>query len=91
MTYTVILSESFEKRAERFLRQHPTLRGRYEKTLRFLKSNPWHPSLRLHKLSGQMDGLYAVSITFSYRMTLLFRIEEHQITPIDIGSHDQVY
>ncbi|MCE7917676.1 MAG: plasmid stabilization protein, partial [Nitrosomonas sp. PRO5] len=50
-----------------------------------------HPSLRLHVSSGKLQGIYAISINLSYRITLEFLIEDKQIIPINIGSHDVVY
>ena len=87
----IVYTESYIRRAKRFIRRHPDLLGQYEKTLRLLELNPSHPSLRLHKLSGKLDDLYSVSINISYRITLELLIREDTIVPVNIGSHDQVY
>ena len=91
MTFEILFTESYTRRAKRFLRQHPELLGVYEKTLRLLANNPQHPSLHLHKLGGRLKELHAVSITLSYRMIISFKIMEGQIIPVDIGTHDHVY
>jgi len=91
MTYALLFTESYTRRAKRFLRRHPEVLGVYEKTLRLLASNPRHPSLHLHKLSGRLSELHAVSVTLSYRMVISFKIKAGQIIPIDIGTHDHVY
>lgn len=87
----IVYTESYIRRAKRFIKHHPDLLGQYEKTLRLLELNPSHPSLRLHKLSGKLDDLYSVSINISYRITLELLIREDTIVPVNIGSHDQVY
>ena len=87
----ILYTESYIRRARRFIKRHPDLIGQYEKTLRLLELNPSHPSLRLHKLSGKHDDLYSVSINISYRITLELILREDMIIPVDIGSHDQVY
>lgn len=87
----IVYTESYIRRAKRFIKRHPDLLGQYEKTLRLLELNPSHPSLRLHKLSGKLDDLYSVSINISYRITLELLIREDTIVPVNIGSHDQVY
>ena len=87
----IVYTESYIRRAKRFLKRHPHLLGQYEKTLRLLELNPSHPSLRLHKLSGRRDDLYSVSINMSYRITLELLIRQDTVIPVDIGSHDQVY
>jgi len=67
------------------------LRGTYLKTLQLLEANPHHPSLRLHALSGKLDGLHAISINLSYRITLEFLIEDDRIVLVNVGDHDAVY
>jgi len=87
----IVYTESYIRRAKRFIKRHPDLLGQYEKTLRLLELNPSHPSLRLHKLSGKLDDLYSVSINISYRIMLELLIRENTIIPVNIGSHDQIY
>jgi len=91
MTYKIIYTDSYNKRAKKFITKHPELIGQYEKTLTLLEINPIHPSLRLHKLSGRLNELYSVSINFLYRITMEFYISEKTIIPVKIGSHDDVY
>ena len=87
----IVYADSYVRRAKRFIKLHPDLLRQYEKTLRLLELNPFHPSLRLHKLSGKRGDLYSVSINISYRITLELLIREDTIVPVNIGSHDQVY
>jgi mRNA-degrading endonuclease YafQ of YafQ-DinJ toxin-antitoxin module len=87
----ILYTDSYLKRARKFIKKHPDLISQYEKTLKILEINPFHPSLRLHKLQGRLSQLYSVSINISYRMTIIFMIEDDKIIPIDLGSHDEVY
>ncbi len=48
LSYTLIFTDSYKKRAKRFAKKHPELAGQYRKVLYLLKENPQHPSLRLH-------------------------------------------
>ena len=91
MSYTLIYTKSYIKRANKFAKKHPELLSHYEKVLKLLELNPYHPSLRLHKLSGNLKDLYSVSINISYRITMEFLISKKTIVPVDIGPHDQVY
>jgi mRNA-degrading endonuclease YafQ of YafQ-DinJ toxin-antitoxin module len=91
MPYRLVFTESYTRRAIRFLRRHPELRGQYAKALELLEINPSHPSLRLHKLKGRHRGLHSVSINLSYRITLEFLRDGASILPVTIGSHDEVY
>ena len=84
MSYTLIFTDSYKKRAKRFARQHPELREQYQKTLLLLAQNPYHPSLRLHPLKGRLSDLYSVSINISYRITLEMLISNQEITPVNV-------
>jgi mRNA-degrading endonuclease YafQ of YafQ-DinJ toxin-antitoxin module len=91
MSWALVFTEQYEKRALRFLKRHPELEKQYLKTLQLLEVNPHHPSLRLHPLSGRLSGLHSVSINLSYRITLEFLLEEQEIIPVNVGDHDTVY
>jgi mRNA-degrading endonuclease YafQ of YafQ-DinJ toxin-antitoxin module len=91
MSYSLIFTDSYKKRAKRFAKKHPELAGQYRKVLYLLKENPQHPSLRLHLLKGQLQDVHSVSINMSYRITLELLITEKEIILINIGSHDDVY
>ena len=91
MSWTLLFTERYNRRAARFLRRHPELRDAYRKTLLLLEANPHHLSLRLHALKGRLQGMHAVLITISDRITLELLIDGQRLIPIDIGSHDTVY
>lgn len=91
MSYVLVFTEHYEKRAARFLKRHPALRTQYLKTLQLLVANPQHPALRPHSLHGRLSGLHAVSINLSYRITLEFLIEGGRIVLVNVGDHDAVY
>lgn len=91
MTYRLIYPESYIRKARKFLRKHPEVRGQYQKTLELLEVNPHHPSLRLHGLQGRLSGLSSVSINMSYRIVLEMVIRENDIILVDVGNHEQVY
>jgi mRNA-degrading endonuclease YafQ of YafQ-DinJ toxin-antitoxin module len=89
--YNITYTQDYLKRATRFFKKHPDLFNRYGKTIALLKQDPYHPSLRLHKLVGKYAGLYSISITFQYRITIDFIIEDEEIIPVNIGAHEEVY
>ena len=88
--YALLFTDQYNRRAAKFLKQHPALRSTYLKTLQLLQANPAHPSLRLHALRGKLEGLHSVSINVSYRITLELLIQDHQIIPVNVGDHDAV-
>jgi len=91
MSFRVIYTKSYLKRAAKFAKRHPDLLAQYEKALKLLELNPFHPSLRLHRLSGSLSDLHSISINISYRITLEFLIEDGKIILVNVGSHDEVY
>lgn len=89
--FSVVFSETYVRTEKRFLKRHPDLKKRYRKTLDLLEKNPFYPSLRLHPLHGKFLGLYSVSISMQYRITLELEIREQEIILVNVGSHDEVY
>ena len=80
---------------KRLIRKNPQLRPLIEKTLRQLTEDPFHPSLRSHKLIGGLSEVWSYSVDYSYR--LLFEFVENPESDLDsilllnIGAHDEVY
>lgn len=91
MTFVLVTTHHFERRARKFLRKHADLKRTLADTLARLRNDPFQPSLKLHDLGGNLSGIQSVSLTHSYRLTLTLRILEGEIVLLDIGSHDEVY
>jgi len=91
VTYKLIYTNSYIKRASKFAKKHPDLVSQYGKTLKLLEIDPNHSSLRLHPLKGKLKDLYSVSVNISYRITLEFFITEKEIILVSVGRHDEVY
>jgi mRNA-degrading endonuclease YafQ of YafQ-DinJ toxin-antitoxin module len=91
MSFSLVYTEAYNRRAAKWLKKHPDLRQQYLKTLQLLELNPFHPSLRLHALSGRLAGVHSVSINLSYRITLDLLIEGKEIVLLNLGDHDAVY
>ena len=91
MPYKIIYPRGYIRRAKSFVGKHPEIIKQYEKTLRMLELNPFHPSLRLLQLKGKLSGLHSVSINISYRITLELIIQEESIVLINVGTHGEVY
>ena len=89
MTYELVLTPEFLDHAERFLAHHPQLRHAYDKTLVLLQADPHPPSLRHHVIEHARGHLRSASINLQYRIT--FRLDDQVVTPVAIGTHDDVY
>ena len=91
MNYKIIITDAYKKRIKKFLKKHPDMFKRYEKAIAILEVDPFHPSLRLHKLKGNLNEYFSVSINMEYSVVIDFLVVDNEIIPIDIGSHDDVY
>ena len=87
----IITTRYYEKKLNVFKSKHPELKEKYAKTIKLLEAGPWHPSLRLHKLKGNLSDLYSISLNMKYRILLDFIIKDDQVILIDIGDHDGMY
>jgi mRNA-degrading endonuclease YafQ of YafQ-DinJ toxin-antitoxin module len=91
MSFSLVFTDSYNRRAAKWLKKHSELRATYLKTLQLLELNPFHPSLRIHALHGRMQGVYSVSINMSYRITIDLLISEQEIILLNVGDHESVY
>jgi addiction module RelE/StbE family toxin len=89
--FVITTPQQFLRQARKFFKKHPDLKPRFAKVLTDLQRDPFQPQLELHPLTGKLSGCHAVSLTFSYRITLTLFITEQEIVLLDIGSHDEVY
>jgi len=54
---------------------------------KLFKTNPLHPSLRIHKLKGKLNGLWSLSINKKYR--IIFEPQnDGVILFISVGKHN---
>lgn len=84
-------TETFARTARRYLRRHYGLEKRLERVLERLQEQPFHPQLHTHALSGRLQGLYAVSVTYQVRLIVRIDEKDHTVILIDLGDQDSVY
>lgn len=91
----VLAEKTFKKSFKRLIKKSPQLQAKILAVLELLAEDPFYPSLKSHKLTGQLQGLWSCSVTYSYRIIFTFRrdteLEEDVIVLIEIGDHDEVY
>ncbi len=91
MSWQLIFTEQYTRKAAMFIKQHPDALNQYTKTLALMEINPHHPSLRLHNLQGRLSGLQSVSINLKYRITIEMIVTDKDIILVNVGDHHQVY
>ncbi|MFA9373208.1 MAG: type II toxin-antitoxin system YafQ family toxin [Poseidonibacter sp.] len=91
MSYKLLITDEYKKKLKKFFKKHPDILDRYAKCIFILEQDPYHPSLRLHKLKGKLNDFHSISINMEYRVIIDFIIKDDEIIPIDIGTYDDVY
>ena len=80
---------------KRIARHQPGLQVRVERTLRQLAEDPFHPSLRSHKLKGELSPAWACTVDYDNRIIFDFvpnpNSGEDDILLLTMGTHDEVY
>jgi addiction module RelE/StbE family toxin len=82
-------SNPFKKSFKKVIIKKPDVALVLIQKLFLLSEDINHPSLKLHKLKGELSDYYAISIEYDLRIIL--EINTDKITLINIGPHDEVY
>lgn len=90
MIIEIVWDEPFLRILKKWKKKHPDLMAKFEDKLALFCSEPFHPSLKTHGLSGNLKGYFAFSITYEYRLVFKFIVED-KVLLVDIGTHDEVY
>lgn len=91
----VVWSSGFKRSFRKITKKNPQLKNQIVNVLRLLADDPFTPSLKSHKLTGNLAGLWSCSVAYDCR--IIFSLSEDEkllemiILLIDIGSHDEVY
>lgn len=71
------------------------MHSQIEQTLEQLALDPFDPSLKTHKLKGELANRWSCSINYSDRIVFQFvensETSEEEILLLTVGSHDEVY
>jgi mRNA interferase YafQ len=95
MMMEVVWSSGFKRSFKKITKKNPQLKNQIVQVLRLLADDPFTPSLKSHKLTGDLAGLWSCSVAYDCRIIFTFseddKLLEMVILLIDIGSHDEVY
>jgi addiction module RelE/StbE family toxin len=91
--HTLLRSPGFIRAAKKMLRKKPEYADELHKVLRQLGKDPSTPSLRTHKLTGNLKGSWACSVGYDMRIVFSFTKQDggEAILLETIGTHDEVY
>ena len=82
-------SSSYRKVFKKLISKNPDIVFLVFNKLLVLSENINHPSLKLHRLKGNLKDFHAISIENNIRIIL--ELKEDSILLINIGIHDEVY
>ena len=82
-------SSPYRKAFKKLISKNPDIVFIVFNKLLVLSENINHPSLKLHKLKGELKDFYAISIESNLR--LILELNDDGILLINIGTHDEVY
>jgi addiction module RelE/StbE family toxin len=84
-------SDAFTRKCPKLLRRNRDIEDALAATLTLLAQDPHHPHLKLHPLRGDLQGLWAVRVTYSLRLVLILKEPEQEVVLLALGSHDEAY
>ena len=83
-------SPDFDKELSKIKRSDPKLGQKVITKLKILETDPRHPSLRMHQLSGKRKNEWSISVDKSIRILFLL-LDNDEAYLSHVGTHDQVY
>lgn len=90
MKIEIGFSSSFRRVFKKRIAIDKDLEKLFWKKMEIFSRNLYDPSLRTHKLSGELEGLSSFSINYDTRVIFQF-LDKKRALLVDIGSHDEVY
>ncbi len=86
----VSFSSSFRRAFKKRIKGKIELENRFWAKVELFTKDPFNPSLRTHKLSGNLKDLWSFSIEYDERVLFYFT-DNNKAVFVDIGNHDEVY
>jgi toxin HigB-1 len=83
------VSEKLIKKLAKIKNKQPDLLGKIRKQLNLFELNENYPSLRNHKLKGEMNEMWSISVGMNFR--LIYFIENNEAYFFECGTHSEVY
>jgi mRNA interferase YafQ len=98
MKRELIQTSRFCRSYKRFVSRNEVLRLNVDAALRQLSDDPFIPPMRVHKLDGNLFGLYACSCGYDCRIVFAIEVidsgevEKVEVVVLyDVGTHDDMY
>jgi len=90
MMIELVWDEPFLRILKKWKKKHPNLIGKLEEKLNLFCSEPFHPSLKTHRLSGNLKDF--LDLEHNLRTSACVSIlSKNKALLIDLGTDDNVY
>jgi mRNA-degrading endonuclease YafQ of YafQ-DinJ toxin-antitoxin module len=80
----IFYTKKFEREYKKLNRE---IKLKIESRETIFRKNPFSPTLKTHKLSGELEDFLSFSVDFKYRIVFEF-IDESNIFFYSVGDHD---
>ncbi len=92
----LVFGSAFSRAFKKEVKRNPQLKAAILAVLELLKDDPFSPSLKAHKLRGQLSDCWSCSVAYDCRIIFSFTNDpdtpnEQVIMLLDLGTHDEVY
>ena len=67
------LTNKFKRESAKLINGNPLLKNKLSDTLKILSQDPFNPSLKTHKLKGEYEDLWSLSLSYEIRIIIQFR------------------
>lgn len=85
MNWSIIKTNRFQKRYKTL---PTTIQEKFKQVVLKFLQDPFNQSLRTHKLKWKLEWLYSSSINDEYRFVTIIDMEKHEITFVNIWTHE---
>lgn len=86
----ITFSSTFKKSYKKRIEGNIEIEDKYWECIKKFIKTPFDKSLKTHKLSGKLKGLWSFSIGYDLRVIFCFE-KGNRVMFEDIGNHDEVY
>ena len=62
----LVADKSFKRAFKRLMRKNPQLQAKVSEVLDLLENNPFTPSLKSHKLTGELDSYWSCYVSYDF-------------------------
>ena len=87
----ISFSSSFKRAFKKKVKGRQEIEDFFWEAAALFIQDPFHSSLKTHKLSGKLKDLWSFSIEYDLTVIFYFEDKKSKVIFVFIGSHDEAY